>query len=157
MEHPHPQVEDEEHVVDGEGQDHDGVAQDWTGDEDGQDDLAVSDSDEHFVPAHEQGEQQPAPKNAAPRTLPRPARRTRNRPNWMEQEDPYSQNQQMTAPQRQRRQQNEMFQTNQEATQPEEGKTSSGKDPLKLRLDLNLEVEIELKARIHGDLTLALL
>ena len=32
-----------------------------------------------------------------------------------------------------------------------------GKNPLKLRLDLNLEVEVTLKARIHGDLTLALL
>ncbi|KAF3767044.1 hypothetical protein M406DRAFT_350380 [Cryphonectria parasitica EP155] len=31
------------------------------------------------------------------------------------------------------------------------------KNPLKLRLDLNLEIEIELKARIHGDLELALL
>lgn len=30
-------------------------------------------------------------------------------------------------------------------------------DTLKLRLDLNLEVEVTLKARIHGDLTLALL
>ncbi|KAI4865995.1 hypothetical protein F4820DRAFT_418314 [Hypoxylon rubiginosum] len=30
-------------------------------------------------------------------------------------------------------------------------------DTLRLRLDLNLEVEVTLKARIHGDLTLALL
>ncbi|KAL8369558.1 hypothetical protein RB595_000066 [Gaeumannomyces hyphopodioides] len=30
-------------------------------------------------------------------------------------------------------------------------------DTLRLRLDLNLEVEITLKAKIHGDLTLALL
>jgi hypothetical protein len=30
-------------------------------------------------------------------------------------------------------------------------------DTLKLRLDLNLDVEITLKARIHGDLELALL
>ncbi|KAL2848430.1 hypothetical protein BJY01DRAFT_246442 [Aspergillus pseudoustus] len=28
---------------------------------------------------------------------------------------------------------------------------------LKLRLDLNLDIEVDLKARIHGDLTLALL
>jgi hypothetical protein len=34
---------------------------------------------------------------------------------------------------------------------------SGGKQPLRLRLDLNLEVDIELRARIHGDLTLALL
>jgi hypothetical protein len=31
------------------------------------------------------------------------------------------------------------------------------KDTLKLRLDLNLDIEITLKARIHGDLELALL
>ncbi|QPG97720.1 hypothetical protein C2857_006764 [Epichloe festucae Fl1] len=31
------------------------------------------------------------------------------------------------------------------------------KNPLKLRLDLNLDVEIELRAKIHGDITLALL
>lgn len=36
-------------------------------------------------------------------------------------------------------------------------KEESGKQPLKLRLDLNLEIEIELRAKIHGDLTLALL
>jgi len=30
-------------------------------------------------------------------------------------------------------------------------------DTLRLRLDLNLEIEITLKAKIHGDLTLALL
>jgi len=30
-------------------------------------------------------------------------------------------------------------------------------DGLKLRLDLNLDIEIELKARIRGDLTLALM
>jgi hypothetical protein len=37
------------------------------------------------------------------------------------------------------------------------GGSKSGSESLKLRLDLNLEVEITLKARIHGDLTLALL
>jgi hypothetical protein len=31
------------------------------------------------------------------------------------------------------------------------------KSGLKLRLDLNLDVEVELKAKIRGDLTLALL
>jgi hypothetical protein len=30
-------------------------------------------------------------------------------------------------------------------------------DTLRLRLDLNLDIEITLKAKIHGDLTLALL
>jgi len=34
---------------------------------------------------------------------------------------------------------------------------SGDKDTLRLRLDLNLEIEVTLKARIHGDLTLALL
>ncbi|CEP19822.1 hypothetical protein [Parasitella parasitica] len=34
---------------------------------------------------------------------------------------------------------------------------SNGQQPLSLRLDLNLEVEITLKARVHGDVTLALL
>jgi hypothetical protein len=37
------------------------------------------------------------------------------------------------------------------------GEGGSKKDTLRLRLDLNLDVEITLKARIHGDLTLALL
>jgi len=36
-------------------------------------------------------------------------------------------------------------------------KDEGKKDTLKLRLDLNLDVEITLKARIHGDLELALL
>jgi hypothetical protein len=36
-------------------------------------------------------------------------------------------------------------------------KKDEGKDTLRLRLDLNLEIEVTLKARIHGDLTLALL
>jgi hypothetical protein len=37
-------------------------------------------------------------------------------------------------------------------------KEGSGSDkPLKLRLDVNLDVEITLEARVHGDLTLALL
>jgi hypothetical protein len=37
------------------------------------------------------------------------------------------------------------------------GQQSSDDKPLRLRLDLNLDVEIELKARVHGDVTLALL
>jgi hypothetical protein len=37
------------------------------------------------------------------------------------------------------------------------GKQGNNKDTLRLRLDLNLDVEITLKARIHGDLELALL
>ena len=37
------------------------------------------------------------------------------------------------------------------------GGKEGGKDTLRLRLDLNLEIEVTLKARIHGDLTLALL
>jgi hypothetical protein len=45
---------------------------------------------------------------------------------------------------------------NEQITQPprEDKDEDSG---LKLRLELNLEIEVELKARIHGDLTLALL
>ncbi|KAK0388125.1 hypothetical protein NLU13_4369 [Sarocladium strictum] len=40
----------------------------------------------------------------------------------------------------------------------EGGGDEGGKsDTLRLRLDLNLEIEIQLKARIHGDLELALL
>ncbi|KEY66018.1 hypothetical protein S7711_06926 [Stachybotrys chartarum IBT 7711] len=43
-------------------------------------------------------------------------------------------------------------------SQQESGGGGSGKsDTLRLRLDLNLEIEIQLKARIHGDLELALL
>ncbi|EGX44944.1 hypothetical protein AOL_s00173g45 [Orbilia oligospora ATCC 24927] len=37
------------------------------------------------------------------------------------------------------------------------GEGGSKKDTLRLRLDLNLDVEVTLKARIHGDLELALL
>ncbi|KAL3470572.1 hypothetical protein BJX99DRAFT_239270 [Aspergillus californicus] len=36
-------------------------------------------------------------------------------------------------------------------------KTIDDEEGLKLKLDVNLDIEIELKARIHGDLTLALL
>ena len=36
-------------------------------------------------------------------------------------------------------------------------KTIDDQDGLKLKLDVNLDIEVELKARIHGDLTLALL
>ncbi|KAG9217850.1 hypothetical protein CCMSSC00406_0005220 [Pleurotus cornucopiae] len=32
-----------------------------------------------------------------------------------------------------------------------------GDKPLKLRLDLNLDVDVELRAKVHGDVTLALL
>jgi hypothetical protein len=41
--------------------------------------------------------------------------------------------------------------------QQQGGGGDSGKDTLRLRLDLNLDIEIQLKARIHGDLELALL
>lgn len=37
------------------------------------------------------------------------------------------------------------------------GQKGKNKDALSLRLDLNLDIEVTLKARIHGDLTLALL
>lgn len=36
-------------------------------------------------------------------------------------------------------------------------KTIDDEEGLKLKLDVNLDIEIELKARIHGDLTIALL
>ncbi|KAL4806847.1 hypothetical protein BDV18DRAFT_120457 [Aspergillus unguis] len=39
----------------------------------------------------------------------------------------------------------------------EEKKSIDDQDGLKLKLDVNLDIEVELKARIHGDLTLALL
>ncbi|KAK6863728.1 hypothetical protein PG995_000256 [Apiospora arundinis] len=49
-------------------------------------------------------------------------------------------------------------QQQQQQMQQQQGGGGGGKsDTLKLRLDLNLEVEVTLKARIHGDLTLALL
>ncbi|KAG2194859.1 hypothetical protein INT46_004282 [Mucor plumbeus] len=41
--------------------------------------------------------------------------------------------------------------------QQQGGGGGGGQQPLSLRLDLNLEVEITLKARVHGDVTLALL
>lgn len=42
--------------------------------------------------------------------------------------------------------------------QQQGGDSGGGKsDTLRLRLDLNLDIEIQLKARIHGDLELALL
>ncbi|KAH7111375.1 hypothetical protein EDB81DRAFT_362862 [Dactylonectria macrodidyma] len=43
-------------------------------------------------------------------------------------------------------------------TVQQQGGDDGGKnDALRLRLDLNLDIEIQLKARIHGDLELALL
>ncbi|KAF7561080.1 hypothetical protein G7046_g3075 [Stylonectria norvegica] len=48
--------------------------------------------------------------------------------------------------------------TNNAVDQQQGGGGGSGKsDTLRLRLDLNLDIEIQLKARIHGDLELALL
>ncbi|KAJ5788594.1 hypothetical protein N7457_003584 [Penicillium paradoxum] len=38
-----------------------------------------------------------------------------------------------------------------------EEKSMLDEEGMKLRLELNLEIEVELKARIHGDLTLALM
>jgi hypothetical protein len=43
------------------------------------------------------------------------------------------------------------------ALQDRSSKGSGKRDTLRLRLDLNLDVEITLKAKIHGDLELALL
>lgn len=40
---------------------------------------------------------------------------------------------------------------------PPQQQQEKKKDPMKLRLDLNLDIEVTLKARIHGDLELALL
>ncbi|RDW70595.1 uncharacterized protein DSM5745_08106 [Aspergillus mulundensis] len=40
---------------------------------------------------------------------------------------------------------------------PDNKKTIDDQDGLKLKVDVNLDIEVELKARIHGDLTLALL
>jgi|SRR5579862_6854226 len=37
------------------------------------------------------------------------------------------------------------------------GGGNEGKEPLRLRLDINLDLDVELRARIHGDVTLALL
>ncbi|KAJ2971785.1 hypothetical protein NUW58_g9318 [Xylaria curta] len=52
----------------------------------------------------------------------------------------------------------QQFQQQQQMQQQQQQQNDGGKsDTLKLRLDLNLEVEVTLKARIHGDLTLALL
>jgi hypothetical protein len=43
------------------------------------------------------------------------------------------------------------------AVQQQGGDDGGKNDALRLRLDLNLDIEIQLKARIHGDLELALL
>ncbi|KAF8423315.1 hypothetical protein EV426DRAFT_139853 [Tirmania nivea] len=40
---------------------------------------------------------------------------------------------------------------------PPQQQQETKKDPMRLRLDLNLDIEVTLKARIHGDLELALL
>ncbi|KAL4778945.1 hypothetical protein BJX76DRAFT_342120 [Aspergillus varians] len=42
-------------------------------------------------------------------------------------------------------------------TRASEKKGIDDQEGLKLKLDVNLDIEVELKARIHGDLTLALL
>lgn len=39
---------------------------------------------------------------------------------------------------------------------PQQQQSGGGKDALSLRLDINLEAELTLKARVHGDVTLAL-
>lgn len=59
--------------------------------------------------------------------------------------------------QRQQQQQQQQQMQQQQQQQPQEQGGGGKSDTLKLRLDLNLEIEIQLKARIHGDLELALL
>jgi hemolysin activation/secretion protein len=55
-----------------------------------------------------------------------------------------------------RRQQQQQQQQQQQVAPPKEEKKGHSGAP-SVRLDLNIELEVTLKARIHGDLTLALL
>jgi hypothetical protein len=93
--------------------------------------------------------------NTQPARPTKTAQRKRKRPR----NDPFSDQgtkQQMVSRQQQQQQQPPMPQQmaqGQVLAQPQNEK----KNPLKLRLDLNLDVEIELRAKIHGDVTLALL
>lgn len=89
----------------------------------------------------------------------KPRRRHRRRPRKYEDEDDDEKAGREVAPSRPQRPQNLEQRRTQEPLQPtpQEKPDKGGKQPLRLRLDLNLEVDIELRARIHGDLTLALL
>jgi hypothetical protein len=69
---------------------------------------------------------------------------------YYEEVNPQTQQQQLL-----RRQQQQQQQQQQVAAPKEEKKGHSGAPSV--RLDLNIELEVTLKARIHGDLTLALL
>ncbi|KAI1456698.1 hypothetical protein F4805DRAFT_458487 [Annulohypoxylon moriforme] len=85
---------------------------------------------------------------------PRTRRRNRRRPGSVQPLQP-QEDQQML----QQRQQQQMMQQQQQQQQMVQQQDQGGggkSDTLRLRLDLNLEVEVTLKARIHGDLTLAL-
>ena len=59
--------------------------------------------------------------------------------------------QQQQVMQAQMAQQQQMYQP-----PPQQQQSGGGKDALSLRLDINLEAELTLKARVHGDVTLAL-
>lgn len=74
--------------------------------------------------------------------------RAPKRPRRQQQQQQRQQQQQPIQPQQQ---------VPQQVQQPQPQQKESRSDPISLRLDINLEIEVTLKARIHGDLTLALL
>ncbi|OAA35930.1 hypothetical protein NOR_07738 [Metarhizium rileyi] len=98
-------------------------------------------------------EQQEQPARPDTKTAPKKRKRPRNDP-WQDE----GRRKQMVP--RQQQQQQPMQQPMQQQM-PQQQMMAAPKDekknPLKLRLDLNLDVEIELRAKIHGDVTLALL
>ncbi|KAI0156701.1 hypothetical protein GGR52DRAFT_565994 [Hypoxylon sp. FL1284] len=89
---------------------------------------------------------------------PRTRRRNRRRPGSVQPMQPQDdQNMLQQRQQQQMMQQQQQMMMQQQQPQQQGGGDGGKSDTLKLRLDLNLEVEVTLKARIHGDLTLALL
>lgn len=124
---------------------------------------------------HSRSQSPAEPETKPPPQPPRPARvesekpsrsrrrRRNNQPSWMEDDKENAYEKQVAprpprrAPSQYQQPQMQMQQQPMQQVQQQPQKESGGKNPLRLRLDLNLEVEVTLKARIHGDLTLALL
>ena len=154
--------------------------QDNAGDEQAEDDAAEQRSPTPKRQSQPQQQQKPKPARAesAEPSVSRTRRRrrrnaSRNQPSWYDSEKENHNNydedgaggngkqlaprQRQRQPQQYQQQQQQLQMQQQQQQQTTKSGGDGGKNPLKLRLDLNLEVEVTLKARIHGDLTLALL
>ncbi|KAL3952783.1 hypothetical protein ACCO45_012726 [Purpureocillium lilacinum] len=107
-------------------------------------------------------EQPPTPKKKPARQATKPAQRKKTRKQMNDSwNDNAALDKQVARPQPRQNQQQMPQQQQMQQMPPQMMMQAQQKDerknPLKLRLDLNLDVEIELRAKIHGDVTLALL